>query len=82
MWDARSSRLLGTVKVGAGPLFITWKRDGSEVACTDRSDNITVVDARTAKSVRTLKYSCQVRHRALVVHVTVMPNCMILWACT
>lgn len=61
LWDARSSRLLGTVKVGAGPLFLTWKRDGAEVACTDRSDTITVVDARTAKLVRTHKYSCQVR---------------------
>jgi hypothetical protein len=61
LWDARSSRCMGTVKVTARPLFIAWKADGSELLCLDQSDIISVISAKTFKVVRKHKYGSQVR---------------------
>lgn len=60
LWDARSSRCLGTVKVAAQPLYIAWKPDGSELLCLDQSDTISVISAKTCKMVRKHKHSAQV----------------------
>lgn len=61
LWDARSSRCMGTVKVTARPLFIAWNADGSELLCLDQSDIISVISAKTFKVVRKHKYGSQVR---------------------
>jgi hypothetical protein len=66
LWDARSSRCMGTVKVTARPLFIAWKADGSELLCLDQSDIISVISAKTFKVVRKHKYGSQVRFACIL----------------
>ena len=60
LWDARSSRCLGTVKASAQLLFLTWKPDGSELMFLDKTDTLSVVDTRTMKVARTHSYSFEV----------------------
>lgn len=60
LWDARSSKCLGSVTSNNQLLSMTWRPDGSVIMVVDKSDSVLAVDTRTVKVTRTVRYHVEI----------------------
>ena len=54
IWDAKTRRLIQTVRQPYGFKLLTFSPDGTRLAATEDKDDTTIIDVRTGKALQTL----------------------------
>ena len=64
IWDARTSKCASVIETRGENINIRWSPDGQHIAVGDKDDNISFVEMRKCKPLKSIKFACEVNEMA------------------
>jgi len=64
IWDARTSKCVHAIETRGENINIRWSPDGQHLAVGDKEDNISIIETRKCKALRTMKFPHEVNEMA------------------
>ena len=64
IWDARTSKCVHAIETRGENINIRWSPDGQHLAVGDKEDNISIIETRKCKALRTMKFPHEAESRA------------------
>lgn len=61
IWDIRSGKCTRTIKTNGANINIAWSPDGSSIAVGNKLDVLNLIDAKTFKIIKTMKFQFEVQ---------------------
>ena len=64
IWDARAGKCAHAIETRGENINIRWSPDGQHIAVGDKDDNISFIEMRKCKTLKSIKFSCEVNEMA------------------
>jgi len=64
IWDARTGKCAHAIETRGENINIRWSPDGQHIAVGDKDDNISFVEMRKCKLLKSIKFACEVNEMA------------------
>ena len=64
IWDARTGKCAHAIETRGENINIRWSPDGQHIAVGDKDDNISFIEMRKCKTLKSIKFSCEVNEMA------------------
>ena len=64
IWDARTGKCAHAIETRGENINIRWSPDGQHIAVGDKDDNISFVEMRKCKLLKSIKFGCEVNEMA------------------
>ena len=64
IWDARTGKCAHAIETRGENINIRWSPDGQHIAVGDKDDNISFVEMRKCKLLKSIKFTCEVNEMA------------------
>lgn len=64
IWDARTGKCAHAIETRGENINIRWSPDGQHVAVGDKDDNISFIEMRKCKILKSIKFACEVNEMA------------------
>jgi WD40 repeat protein len=64
IWDARTSKCVQAIETRGENINIRWSPDGQHIAVGDKEDNISLIETRKGKALKSIKFGHEVNEMA------------------
>ena len=64
IWDTRANKCANAIETRGENINIRWSPDGQHIAVGDKDDNISFIEMRKCKTLKSIKFTCEVNEMA------------------